>query len=474
MSETSTPIPEKLPVSWLKWAVLAAFLIAAILTAVLTFLLVRDLVTSWEMTSLPGIALTEPTRTPSPGAVPSIEDPLQPQTGPEPLEWDGANRVTVLVMGLDFGDVQAANPAPRTDTMMLLTLDPLTRTAGMLSIPRDLWVNIPNMGYGRINTAHRLGELRQWPDGGGPGLAMATVENLLGVPVDYYLLIDFGAFTRFIDELGGITVQVPETIRIDALGSGADTIMDLPPGEQTLTGDWALAYARARNTEGGDFDRANRQQQVILAIRDKVLSLDMLPTLIQKSGVLYEELSSGLHTNLTLDQVIRLAWMGSQVPEENIRKGVISPPHQVQLLVSDAGDSVLKPIADQVRLLRDQIFTAAGPASPAAASLPMQELIELEGARVSILNGTYSVGLAAETAEYLKEQGVNVTTADNAPARILETEITFYTGKPYSLKYLVDLFRVVNLHIHHRYDPTSPVDIQITLGEDWANNNPMP
>jgi polyisoprenyl-teichoic acid--peptidoglycan teichoic acid transferase len=454
--------------------VLAAFLVAAILTAVLTFLLVRDLVTSWEMTSLPGISLTQPTRTPLPGAVVSVEEPLQPQTGPEPMEWDGANRVTVLVMGLDFGDVQAANPAPRTDTMMLLTLDPLTRTAGMLSIPRDLWVNIPNMGYGRINTAHRLGELRQWPDGGGPGLAMATVENLLGVPVDYYLLIDFGAFTRFIDELGGVTVQVPETIRIDALGSGPDTIMDLPPGEQTLTGDWALAYARARNTEGGDFDRATRQQQVIMAIRDKVLSLDMLPTLFQKSGVLYEELSSGLHTNLTLDQVIRLAWMGSQVPDENIRKGVISPPNQVQLLVSDAGDSVLKPIADQVRLLRDEIFTAAGPASPAAASLPVQELIELEGARVSILNGTYSVGLAAETAEYLKEQGVNVTTADNAPARILETEITFYTGKPYSLKYLVDLFRVVNLHIHHRYDPTSPVDIQITLGEDWANNNPMP
>ncbi|HSQ26307.1 MAG TPA: LCP family protein, partial [Anaerolineales bacterium] len=293
--------------SWLKYAVWGGLVVAALLTAYLTFVAVRDLVASWEMTSLPGVTIRDATPTPG-GEGEVVRDPslpMQPAGAPTPLPWDGANRVSLLVMGLDYRDWAAGEGPPRTDTMILFTIDPINRTAGILSIPRDLWVNIPGFDYGRINSAYQLGEAYTVV-GGGPQLATDTVEELLGVPIDYYAQVDFGAFVRFIDEIGGVKLDVPEPIKIDPLGD--NTSKTLKTGIQTLPGDLALAYVRARKTEGGDFDRAQRQQQVILAIRNRILEFDMLPNLISKAPVLYEELSAGIRTNLSLDLAIRLAW----------------------------------------------------------------------------------------------------------------------------------------------------------------------
>lgn len=461
------PLNERLRV-----ILLAAFVIAAALTAYLTFIAVRDLVTSWELTSLPGVTIKEPPPTPEGGmglvSDPSI--PLQPAGGPTPEPWDGAERVTLLVMGLDYRDWESGDGPPRTDTMILLTLDPVNHTAGMLSIPRDLWVNIPGFDYGKINTAYQLGEAFKLP-GGGPGLAMQTVEELLGVPIDFYAQIDFSAFVRFIDEIDGVKIDVPEEITIDPLGD--NNVKTLKPGRQTLPGDLALAYARARKTEGGDFDRAQRQQQVILAIRDRIINFDMLPTLIRKSGVLYNELSSGIHTNLTLEQTIKLAWMAVQIPEDQIRRGIIGT-EQVNFQTSPDGLDILKPLPNEVRKLRDEIFTDTGPASPAAADMDPIERMKAENARVAVLNGTYTPGLAARTTEYLKSQGVNVTVTGNAQSNVTYTEITFYTGKPYTVGYLVDLMGIDQYRIHHLFDPANSVDVSVVLGEDWAGNNPMP
>jgi polyisoprenyl-teichoic acid--peptidoglycan teichoic acid transferase len=460
---------------WLRIVLLVAFLIAAFLTALLTFISVRDLVTSWELTSLPGVTIRDATSTPdAAGVINNPDIPLQPAgSGPTAPSWDGASRVTVLIMGLDYRDWESKNGPPRTDTMILFTVDPLSRTAGMLSVPRDLWVNIPGgFSYGRINTAYMLGEGSKMP-GGGPQLAMDTVEELLGVPIDFYAQIDFEAFIKFIDEIGGVKIDVPQKITIDPLGS--NNTYRLKAGVQVLNGELALAYARARHTEGGDFDRAQRQQQVIMGIRNQILRYDMLPTLVAKSGLLYSELSSGIHTNLTLDQAMRLAWLASQIPEENIKKGIIAPPDQVTFATSpDGSQQVLKPITEKIRLLRDQIFTNTGPVSPVAASMDPAELMKTEAAKVSIMNATQTAGLAALTGDYLKSLGVNVTSSDNAQQTLTYTEITFYTGKPYTVKYLVDLMKINPNRIHHHFDPTSPVDVTISVGADWANSNTMP
>jgi LCP family protein required for cell wall assembly len=458
----------------LQIALLVAFLIAALLTAYLTFMAVRSLIASWQMTSLPGVSIQEATPTPGPNGETPVANSsisLQPVVGPTPPPWDGASRVSLLVMGLDYREWAAGEGPPHTDTMILFTIDPVNRTAGMLSIPRDLWVNIPGFGYGRINTAFPDGEGAKLP-GGGPKLAADTVEQLLGVPVDYYAQIDFGAFVRFIDEIGGVKVNITEAIKVDPLSKGSSKI--LRPGVQVLSGDLALAYVRVRKTEGGDFDRAQRQQDVILAIRDRILKFNMLPTLIAKAPVLFNELSSGIHTNLTLDQTIRLAWTAAQIPTDQIKHGAIGA-QQVSFATSPDGQmQVLKPITEKIRELRDEVFSASDPIKPAATNMDTAELVKQEGARVAVLNGSSTSGIAARTTDYLKSQGVNVTQTGNAERLAPYTEITFNAGKPYTIKFLVDLMKISPLRIRFFYDPASQVDITIVVGEDWAKNNTMP
>ena len=308
--------------------------------------------------------------------------------------------------------------------------------------------------------------------GGGPALAMATVEELLGVPVDYYALVDFSAFIRFIDEIGGVKLDITEPIKVDPLGD--NNTRTLKPGRQTLTGELALAYARARKTEGGDFDRAQRQQQVILAIRNQMLRPGMLPSLIAKAPILYQEISAGVKTNLTLEQVIRLAWLAQQIKDEDIKRGVIAPPDQVLLVKSPEGDDVLKPIKDKIRALRDQVFFNKEKISPAAANLSPVELVQAEAPRLRVLNGTTQPGLAARTMEYLQAQGIAVSETGNADQVYANTTILDYSGKPYTLRYLVELMKISPNHIFSRFDPAAAVDVVLVLGEDWAASNPMP
>jgi polyisoprenyl-teichoic acid--peptidoglycan teichoic acid transferase len=391
--------------------------------------------------------------------------------GPQPRPWDGASRVTALVMGLDYRDWEAGEGAPRTDTMILLTIDPLSKTAGMLNIPRDLWVNIPGFDYDRINTAYRLGEVYNYP-GGGPGLAIATVEEFLGVPIHFYAQIDFYAFEQFINELDGVTIDVPYEIRVDPLGPGNTVILE--PGEQVLDGPLALAYARARYTDGGDFDRAQRQQQVIMALRSRILRVDRLPIVISRAPRIYQELASGINTNMDLDQAIQLAWLAQQIPLENIQRGVISPPDQVILAKSpDGTQDVLKPVTAKIRLLRDDIFTSGVLSETAQNSAP-EELLAAEGAAVSVLNGSGAGGLAAQTQEYLNGLGANIVNVGDAGQFFNSSMVVDYTGNPYTVGYLVELMNIQPFQIRMEYSPQSEVDVVVYLGADWSNNNPMP
>lgn len=393
-----------------------------------------------------------------------------PASTPVPVTWDGAQRVTVLVMGLDYRDWEEDQGAPRTDTMILLTIDPLTNTAGILNIPRDLWVNIPGFNYDRINTAYPLGVIYDYP-GGGPGLAIDTVEQFLGVPINYYAQIDFFAFEDFIDEIGGIEVDVPAEIKVDPIGKGNTVI--LQPGKQTLDGPTALAYARARNTENVDFDRADRQQQVILAIKNKVVQADMWPTLLAKAPALYEELRSGINTNMTLDEALGLGFLVLGLSDENIRKGVISPPSQV-IPMTFNGKDVLKPISSEIRILRDQIFAADIALSPNAAQADAQQRMVLEEARITVLNGSGAAGLAATTSDYLTSQGAMVIATGDAGQIYTYTTIEVYSGKPYTLAYLAALMNLQPNSIRWKFGQTADMDIVVFLGGDWAGNNPLP
>jgi LCP family protein required for cell wall assembly len=460
----------KLP-ALLKVGIISLLVIAAIFAAYVAYTKAYDFFLSFNVAKIPGLAIQAAATT-----APSIDGTAAPtpipstSSDPVPVPWDGASRVTVLVMGLDYRDWEAGDGPPRTDTMILLTIDPLTKTAGMLNIPRDLWVNIPGFEYGRINTAYPLGIAYNVP-GGGPQQAMDTVESLVGVPIDYYAIIDFGAFEKFIDELGGINVTVYSDISVDPIGK-ANTV-DLKPGNYLLNGPTALAYARARHTEGGDFDRAQRQQQVILAIRDRIVELGPAQV-AARVPALYNELTAGIHTNLSLNDALKLGWLAMEIPMDNVKRGAIAPPNAVSFAQSpDGTQDILVPVPDQIRLIRDQVFASSNMASPGLTSGDAGANMKAEGASIVVANGTYTEGLAQKTQTYLQSQGANVVGTQNNEYTTY-TQIIDYTGNPYTDKYLVDLMKISPNNISLQYDPTSKVDVLVILGDDWAGSNPMP
>ncbi len=450
-----------------------AFVVVASITAWMAFRMVRDAVVSLAA-SLPELKLQAPEEGPAlwDEIQPfDVNAPLQGENAPPPQPWDGVSRVTVLLLGVDHRDWNPDDGPPRTDTIILATIDPQSETAGVLSIPRDLWVEIPGFGYSKINQAYFLGEANRLPEGGA-GLALDTVEALLDISIPYYVVLDFNAFVSLIDEIGGVEVDIPETIELDPLGDHNTTT--LKPGVQTLSGELALAYARARNTPGSDFDRIQRQQQIIFAVRDQVFRLDMIPTLIQRAPALYEKVAQGVKTNLSLQQVAQLAWLSIQIPEENIQRKSVRPEH-VYSTISFQGWSILQPIYEEIYALRDAVFNSQPAAVPTVvAGMSLEQRAVEEKALIEVLNGTFYTGLASRTADFLRGKNLQVGEIGNADHIYAATTIIDYTGKPYTLSFLAEVLNVPQNKIYHRYDPDKEADIVVLLGEDWAANNEMP
>ena len=383
----------------------------------------------------------------------------------QPLpRWEGTERVNVLVMGIDQREHEQG--PWRTDTMLVLTIDPVTMSGGMLSIPRDLWVPIPGYEEGRINTAHYLGEIYDYP-GGGPALAAKTVQYNLGVPIHYHARFNFTAFEHLVDLIGGIDVYVSEEIS-DATypdeAYGYDPLY-IPSGWQHFDGEMALKYARTRHSLGGDFDRAKRQQQVLVAILEQVTRLDLLPQLAPRAPEVWQTLKDSVVTDLTLDEVIALAQLASEVDSENIRYAVVDENY-TQFWSTPDGQQVLIPLRDRIRELRDYIFTTQAP-SPQQVDDPSLRL-EAEAATVEVLNGTTTEGLAALTADYLGQEGLRVLQADNADrSDYAESLIIVYTGKTYTAEYVADLLGFPLTAVVHGADPNAEYDISIIVGADY-------
>ena len=467
-----------------------AFWGIALVFAVGLFSFVRDLTICWRLTSLPGI----PTDDCSGEEINPIESLIiineknmaGSTSTPDPTlsedigypAWDGGSRINILFVGLRGGSPTEADCPFCTDTLMLLTVDPITKTAGMLSIPRDMWVNIPGFGYSRINTAWTLGRRSKLP-GGGPALTMKTVSHFIGVPVDYYVQVDFDTFVDFIDLIGGVDIYNDETLILDPMAHGKDfpKVKLTCCGTRHLNGSKALAYARCRHAEqgckDGDIGRARRQQKVIFGIRDKVLSPENFPKLLAQAPQLYSTFSAGIRTNLPLEDAIKLAVLASDIPKDSIKNGVID--HSMMrfgnAILGGQNASVLQPLPDKIRLLRDEIFTSSGPLSPLAQDDPAS-LMRADGARIRLLNGTSSAGLDIQTASYLSQQGFFIKEFGNTKA-YNQTTIILYSPKLYALEFLIEIFGVTNsTRILIEPDPTQPVDIEVRLGKDWVSKLP--
>ncbi len=267
------------------------------------------------------------------------------------------SRVNILVLGIDQREGMTG-PA-RTDTMLLFTLDRQAHTAGMLSINRDLWVKIPGeQREGKINTAHFLGELERVP-GGGPALAMETVQATFDIPVQYYIRLNFSAFEQLIDLIGGIDLNVEQTIDdpdYPDAGFGYDPF-HIDAGWHHLDGRTALKYARTRATAGSDLDRVKRQQQVILAVRDKLVKEKRLPQLLTQLGSLLSIYSGSIQTNLTPGQLRELIEFAAGIDRSQIYAVTFDAQSIEEYFTPDGQDAiVLKPGA--VQRIREELYNS--------------------------------------------------------------------------------------------------------------------
>jgi LCP family protein required for cell wall assembly len=369
-------------------------------------------------------------------------------------------RVNLLLLGIDQREIEKG--PWRTDTIMLVSIDPATNSAAMLSIPRDLWVTIPGYGENRINMAHYLGDARNYP-GGGVALAQKTVWYALGVPVHYYVRINFDAFERMVDAIGGITVNVERAIHDEEYPTNDYGIMvvDIPAGIQTMDGKTALQYARSRHGTG-DFDRMARQQAVIMAARDKTLSLDIPISSIPK---MLEIVGESVKTNMTVREMYALAEMVKKLQPEAIKRGVIDGSMTTTVITPEKW-MVEVPDWDKVRALMDTLLPAAGASAVPTASLILTQLAN-EGARIALENGTLTEGLAQSMAEKLRAQGYNVVRIENARRfDHAQTILVAYGDVPYTVESLADQLKIPAERIRTESGGADGMDIVLILGRD--------
>ena len=371
-------------------------------------------------------------------------------------------RVNILLLGIDQRD---HDPGPyRTDTMILVSLDPATDSAAMLSIPRDLWVTIPGFGESRINTAHYLGDAYDYP-GGGVALAKKTVWYALGVPVHYYVRVNFAGFEKMVDAIGGLTIEVEDAIHDEEYPDEnfGTLVVDIPAGIQHMDGKTALQYARSRHGTG-DYDRMARQQAVIMALRDKALSLDIplsrIPQFVELAG-------DSLRTDLGLDEIVALADVAKRVRRSHIRSSVIDDSMTTTVVTPDKR-MVEVPIWDEVRRAVDDLFPAPVPSVVPAPSLAQAQLTT-EGARIVLQNGTLVTGLAQKTADALRAQGFAVVRFENADRfDRAKTLIVVHGDSPYTVSALCSILGVEQDGVVRDGALSTDDDITVILGRDYA------
>lgn len=245
-----------------------------------------------------------------------------------------------------------------------------------------------------------------------------------------------------------------------------------------LNGKRALAYARCRHESqscsGGDVGRAKRQQQVIMAIRDKVFDPIYFLRLLAQAPEIYQTFSAGIHTNMSFEDALKLAVLAKDIPIESIKQGVIDNNMAVfaNVTLNGVPASVLRPVPDLIRILRDEIFIPGGPLSPLAQG-DAKTLMQSDAARIRVTNNTYTADLDGRTANFLTAQGMQVTEHGIPTGASDQTVLIVYSPKLYALRYLADTFGVTGSNqIIIKPDPTATADIEIRLGEDWVGQLP--
>lgn len=266
----------------------------------------RATVVAAATTSLPTTAPTATSAVDTTTVAPATEPVTTTIEGQLPL----SRTLNILVLG---SDRLADTTNWRTDVMIIVALDFDQQRVGVISIPRDVYINpIPNHQPNKMNVIDYLGEQDE-PNGGGPKLLKQIIQEHMGIPIHHFLRFDFNSFQEVVNTLGGVEIEIDCPY--------ADSVINLKAGVQRLTSEQALRYVRSRD-RGGDLDRARRQQRLIWAVRNQILKENLLPRL----PALYQNLAGSIQTDIGLVTALRLARFVLTINPDNVHSLVLAPP----------------------------------------------------------------------------------------------------------------------------------------------------
>lgn len=370
---------------------------------------------------------------------------VKPQPGAVP--WNGHDRITVVAMGL----TQRTTEPARTDTLLVMDIDPPNHRVSVLSVPRDLWVNIPGYGQGKLAIAYEVG---------GPRLAAYTLERELNIPVDYSIALTFGGFSKIVDAMGGVTVNVPQELKdptYPCLTGYAYCPIDIKPGTQHMDGATALEFVRERHAfTQQDLARVQDQQAFVEAVKRTLIS----PTTWPRLPSVLDAVQRALITNLPLNDLPAVAVQYvlplNHVSHSyiNIDNGMVKPDW------SQDGQSILVPTSTTViPNLVHQLF-----ADPTLAQ---------ENASIAVLNGTTTSGVAADVEGTLQGLGFHTVAAGNADSTNYgQSEVIVNTAVAGPADYTARrLQRLFNASLIREALPGQPARIVVVVGSSFPSTS---
>jgi polyisoprenyl-teichoic acid--peptidoglycan teichoic acid transferase len=366
--------------------------------------------------------------------------------------------VNFLLLGSD-----TTNPsnAGRTDVMMIVSVNRTAGTVSLLSIPRDLWVYIPDFGMQRINTAYGRGEHDENTETSGADLLEASILYNLGISIDYYARVDFNGFKQIVDNVGGVEISVDCTIQdwrlkspeLDPQVEDSWEVFTLPVGVHDMDGNLALWYVRSRRTSS-DFDRGRRQQDMMRALWRRVRTLGLLNQLTD----LWPQVLETVDTNISLDEALNLVPLALNGDSTHIGAYTFHLNTEVSSWRSPEGAAVLLPIHDAVADLVRRFMLP-----------PTDHQIVREHATIEVVNASGVPGFDQVAADRLAVEGFAPHTASDIAPYQNYTMIYDYTGqtKGRSLDTLKHLLRVSDAGVVLEPDPARAVDFRVVIGGSY-------
>jgi LCP family protein required for cell wall assembly len=383
------------------------------------------------------------------------------------LKGEGDGRVNVLLLGIGGPEHEAPD---LSDTIIIVSIDPVNNQTALLSIPRDLWVEIPGYGSQKVNAAFAYGKQNsKAKDVAGAtkdGLALAekTLEPVLGIPIHYHVVVDFSAFRQSVDAVGGIAVNVPEQLYDPTIAweNGYNPVI-ADEGIQNFNGQRALLYAKSRQTSS-DFARGERQRLLLIALKEKILSAGTYSNPLKISQLL-DSLGENVYTDFSTGDFQRLYEIAGKIPSDSIFSlDLVTPPHNFVTTGPVNGLSAVLPKAGlyEYDAIKNYVRNAL-----------KDGFISKENAEVVILNGTTATGLATKKADELKSYGYNVTTVGDAPTEDFQTTqlIDITNQNKYTKNYLERRLGVTATSTVPTGVVPGTADFVIILGADANSSN---